>query len=162
MNNTGRILSALAFVAGAANVAAGQSSVTQTVSFEVQAINQIAVFGSPSLVISSATAGSAPTSVTSAVSTWAVTTNQSGAKVTANLDAAMASGVTLSANLAAPSGASSQGLQALGTVAVDVVTGLTKQNAAALGITYTLDATSAAGVVAAGSRIVTYTITGGT
>lgn len=70
--------------------------------------------------ISTAVAGSAPTSVTSGVSTWSVTTNQSGAKITGSVGVAMPAGVTLSANLVAPAGATSAGLKPLTTVAVDL------------------------------------------
>jgi hypothetical protein len=73
----------------------------------------------------------------------------------------MPAGVTLSVNLAAPTGATSAGAQALGTTAVDVVTGITKIAQGTLGVTYTLSATASAGVVSSTSRTVTYTITGG-
>ena len=144
----------------AANTASAQTA-TQTVTFQVTAINQIAVTGSPSLVINAAAAGSAPTSVTASGNTWSVTTNQSTAMITASIPTAMPAGLTLSANLTAPAGATSTGLTALGTTAVNVVTGITKLNAAALGLSYQLDATAAAGVVSSATRVVTYTITGG-
>jgi hypothetical protein len=150
-----------ALVALAAVNTASAQTATQTVTFQVTAINQIAVTGSPSLVINAATAGSAPTSVTAAGNTWSVTTNQSGASITASIPSAMPAGVTLSANLTAPAGATSTGLTALGTTAVNVVTGITKLNSAALGLSYQLDATAAAGVVSSATRVVTYTITGG-
>ena len=73
----------------------------------------------------------------------------------------MPAGVTLSCNLGAPAGASSAGLKSLSTVAVDVVTGITKLNASGLSLSYQLDATSAAGVITSTTRVVTYTITGG-
>ena len=144
----------------AVNSASAQTA-TQTVTFQVTAINQIAVTGSPSLVINAAAAGSAPTSVTASGNTWSVTTNQSGASITASIPTAMPAGLTLSANLTAPAGATSTGLTALGTTAVNVVTGITKLNSAALGLAYQLDATAAAGVVSSSTRVVTYTITGG-
>lgn len=144
-----------------ANAAAFAQTATQTVTFQVNAINEISVTGTPSLTITTAVAGDAPTSVTSTGNSWAVTTNQSTAKVTGSLSAAMPTGLTLSANLAAPAGATSAGLTALGTTAVDLVTGITQLNASALGLTYQLDATAAAGVVPSSTRIVTYTITGG-
>ena len=140
---------------------ASAQTATQTVTFQVTAINQVAVTGAPSLVINAAVAGSAPTSVTAAGNTWSVTTNQTGAMITASIPSAMPAGLTLSANLVAPAGATSTGLTAIGTVAVNVVTGITKLNAAALALTYQLDATAAAGVVASATRVVTYTITGG-
>jgi hypothetical protein len=150
-----------AFAAFAAIHTAAAQTATQTVTFQVTAINQIAVTGTPSLVINTAAAGSAPTSVTAAGNTWSVTTNQSGASITASIPSAMPAGVTLSTNLTAPAGATSTGLTALGTTAVNVVTGITKLNAAGLGLSYQLDATAAAGVVTSGTRVVTYTITGG-
>ena len=160
MSKSTTFLTIGALVAFAAvNTASAQ--VTQTVTFQVSAINQIAVTGAPSLTINAAVAGSAPTSVTSAANTWSVTTNQSTAMITASIPLAMPVGLTLSANLTAPAGATSTGLTALGTVAVNVVTGITKLNSAALGLTYQLDATAAAGVVTSATRVVTYTITGG-
>jgi len=141
--------------------AALAQTATQTVTFQVSAINQIAVSGTPSLLINAASAGSAPTSVTSSGNTWSVTTNQSTAWITASIPTAMPTGVTLSVNLGAPAGATSAGLTALGTTAVNVVTGITKLNASGLSLTYQLDATAAAGVVTSATRVVTYTITGG-
>jgi hypothetical protein len=154
-----RTIAAIAVLA-AVNTASAQTA-TQTVTFQVNAINQIAVTGTPSLTISAAVAGSAPTSVTSSGNTWSVTCNQTGASITASIPTAMPAGLTLSANLTAPTGGTSTGLTALGTTAVNVVTGITKLNNAGLALLYQLDATAAAGVVASATRVVTYTITGG-
>ena len=161
INTARRFAAAAALVIMAAPVAQAQTA-TQTVTFAVNAVNQIAVTGTPSLTITTAVAGSAPTSVTDATATWAVTTNQSTAKITASIATAMPAGLTLSANLAAPTGGTSAGYTALGATAVDVVTGITKLAQGSLGISYKLDATAAAGVVASATRVVTYTITGGT
>jgi hypothetical protein len=149
----------LALALGASTAAA--QTAAQTVTFQVDAINQIAFAGSPSLVINTATAGSDPTSATAGAS-WGVTTNQSNSKITASINSAMPANVTLLTDLVAPTGATSAGAQSLGTVAVDVVTGITRVAQGALGVTYTLSATPAAGVVASTTRTVTYTITGGT
>ena len=145
----------------AAGASASAQTATQTVTFQVDAINQVSVAGTPTLTISAAVAGGAPTSVTSTGNTWAVTTNQTGAKITASIGSAMPSGVTLSANLTAPSGGTSAGYQSLGTTAVDLVTGITKLNASGLSLSYKLDATAAAGTMSSTTRVVTYTITGG-
>lgn len=153
---------ALAVLTIAAAGTAQAQTATQTVLFAVNAINQIAFVGAPSLTITTAVAGSAPTSVTNAASTWAVTTNQTGAKITASIPSNMPAGLTLSSGLAAPATATSLGLQALSTVPVDLVTTLTKLNQGGMVVTYKLDATPVAGVVVGGSRVVTYTITGGT
>ena len=151
------IMSGLLVIAAAASA----SAQTQTVTFQVDAINMIAVTGSPSLTINTATAGGAPTSATSTGNTWAVTTNQSNAKVSASIASNMPAGLTLSASMVAPAGATSAGLQPLTTVAVDLVTVLTKQAATGLALSYQLDATAAAGVVASSTRLVTFTVSGG-
>lgn len=145
----------------AANPLRAQTA-TQTVSFEVQAINQLAVSGNPgALTISAATAGNAPTSVSNSSTTWALTTNETSRKVTASIDQAMPANVTLSVALGAPSGAASAGTKVLGTTAVDLVTGASTVNQGTLSITYTLAATAAAGVVPSGSRTVTFTLVAG-
>jgi hypothetical protein len=159
--NARRIAAAVALVVVAAPLAHAQTA-TQTVTFAVNAINQIAFTGAPSLTITTAVAGSAPTSVTDVTASWAVTTNQTGAKITANIPLAMPAGLTLSSSLVAPTGGTSAGFLSLGTTAVDLVTGITKLAQGSLGVSYKLDATAAAGVVASTSRVVTYTITGGT
>jgi hypothetical protein len=152
------ILSGLLLVAAAAS--ANAQTATQSVGYNVNAINQIAVTGTPTLTVNTAVAGNAPTSASSTGHSWAVTTNQTGAKITASIPTAMPSGVTLSATMVAPAGATSAGAQALSTTAVDLVTAITKLNASGLALSYTLDATSAAGVQT-GTRVVTFTITGG-
>ena len=163
INSARRLVAAAALVLVAAPAVHAQatSTTTQTVTFAVNAINQIAFTGAPSLTITTASAGSAPTSVTDATATWAVTTNQTGAKITASIPA-MPSGLTLSASLAAPAAATSAGFLALSATAVDLVTGITKLAQASLGVSYKLDATPLAGVVTSATRVVTYTITGGT
>jgi hypothetical protein len=136
---------------------------TQTVTYQVTAINQISITGAaPTLIVNTAVAGSAPSTATSSGITWAVTTNQTAAKINASIPSNMPVGLTLSANLGAPGGATSTGIQALTTTAVDLVTGITKLNASGLSLTYSLDATTAAGVVGSGTRVVTFTVYGGT
>ena len=104
-----RILATMALLAGATSAMAQN---TQIVTFQVDAINQVAFAGSPSLVINTATAGSNPTSAT-APATWAVTTNQTNARIIGSIGSNMPAGLTLSVNLTAPAGASSAGAQAL-------------------------------------------------
>ena len=141
-------------------MAAAQLSTTQTVQYQVNAINVIAFFGAPTLTVSTAVPGSDLTPTTSTGSTWAVTTNQSNSKITAVLNSSMPPGLTLTATLDAPSGATSAGAQALSTTAQDMVTGITKVAQGALNVVYGLTASVSAGVTS-GTRIVTYTITGG-
>jgi hypothetical protein len=159
-NKTAR--TSLVLLAALVVAAPAAQAQTQTVTYAVNAINQIAFTGAPSLTITTAVAGSAPTSVTDASSSWAVTTNQTGAKISASIATAMPTGLTLNASLIAPTGATSAvGFTALGTTAVDLVTGITKLAQASMGLSYRLDATAAAGVVASATKVVTYTISGG-
>jgi hypothetical protein len=155
-----RIFMAGLLVAAAAASASGQTA-NQTVTMQIDAINLISVAGTPSLAISAAVAGGAPTSVTSTGNTWAVTTNQSSSKITASIPTVMPTGITLSANMGNPTGATSAGYQGLSTTAVDLVTGITKLNETGLSLNYKLDATAAAGTLSSTTRVVTFTITGG-
>lgn len=136
------------------------SSSTQTVTYEVQAINELSVSSATvSLTVSAATAGSAPTTATDSSTTYAITTNQATRKITGAVNTAMPAGVTLSVDLAAPTGGTGAGSTSLGTVAADLVTGISTLNESGKTITYSLAATSAAGVVASASKTVTLTIT---
>lgn len=152
---------AVLFLTAAAASAVKAGAQTQTVTFAVNSVNQISFSGTPSLTVNTATAGSDPIPATDATGSWNVTTNQSGAKISASIATAMPAGLTLNVNLAAPAGATSAGLTALGTGAVDLVTGIAKQKGTTLSVTYELDATVLAGVVS-GTKVVTYTISGGT
>lgn len=160
MNTKSLSIAALAL---ALTAAAGDASAQQqTVTFSIDPINQMSVSGNPgALTINAATAGSAPTSVSDASTTWAITTNQTGTKVTAAIDQAMPANVTLRVSLAAPTGATSAGAVALGPSGADLVTGITQLSESGKVITYTLSATAAADVVANASRTVTYTVVAG-
>ena len=136
---------------------------TQVVNFQVQGINQVAFTSTPvTLTITTAVAGSDPTPVSDASSVWAVSTNQTNAKISASISTAMPAGVTLSVALASPVGATNAGTVALTAVSQDLVTNITKLKASAQSVTYTLGATVAAGVILSSSRTVTYTLTPGT
>jgi opacity protein-like surface antigen len=137
-------------------------SATQTVTFAVNPINEIAFTGAPSLTIATAPTGGTPASVTDATSSWAVTTNQTGGKVSASLGSAMPANITLSVRLAAPAGATAPaGVTLLTTTPVDLVTGITQTSGTGLAVTYQLTATAAAAPTS-GTRVVTYTLSGGT
>ena len=134
----------LALLTGASNVAA-----------------QLSVSGSPPLLrISAAAAGSQPTSVTNSTTTYTITAITLFAlKVTGQLNAAMPTGMTLTATLAAPPGATSAGAVQLDATARDLVTNIVLLSIATRSITYQLKATPAAGVVPTQSRTVTLTLT---
>ena len=143
------------------NTFAGPTA-TQTVTYEVTAINELAVSAATaSLTVNAATSGSAPTAVTDATTSYSITTNETNRKITGAIDSNMPSGVTLSVTLAAPTGATSAGKQALSTSAADLVTSIATINETGKTITYELAATAAAGVVASASKTVTLTITAG-
>ena len=150
---------ALAFAAVLfTGTAFAQSNVaTQQVSINVAEIAVIAVQGNVSMTINAATAGQAPDAA-NASATYAVTTNGTQKKITAELDSNMPSGLTLSATMAAPSGASSAGKKALSSNAVDLVTNVTKVRGSGLSLSYEAVATVEADVETT-SRTVTYTIT---
>jgi hypothetical protein len=135
----------LAAIAGSAHRAGAQS---------------LSVSGSPpTLKIRSATAGLAPNAVTNATTTYTIAI-PSGAlrKITARLNSAMPAGVTLTAALAAPPGATSSGAVALDATARTVVNNIPNMGATTRSITYVLTATAAAGVVTVRSRTVTFTV----
>ena len=136
-------------------------STTQTVTYSVNSINEISVTGAPSLTIVAPAAGSPLADAVDSTSTYAITTNGSGLKITGSLDAAMPTGLTLKINLTAPSvGASAGDVTFTAATAVDLVTGITQVAESNLGITYTMSATLAAVVVSNGTKIVTLTIAG--
>ena len=136
---------------------------TQVVRFQVSAINQIAVSGSPApMIINSATAGSAPTPVTAGGTSYAITTNEANQKITASIDQPLPTGVTLEVTLAPPGGASSPGAVSLGTAAADVVTGISSTNASSLPITYRLSASTNVQMAVPADRTVTFTVVSGT
>ena len=156
-----RICAAAAIVFFA--VPAHGQNATQVVTFQVTAINEVAVSGNPApMVISTATAGSAPAAVSGTGTSYAITTNEPNKKITASIDQPLPAGVTLEVSLAAPDGAASLGHVALGTGGTDVVTGISAANASALPITYRLSATTTAATMAPQARVVTFTIVSGT
>jgi hypothetical protein len=113
------------------------------------------------LKITTAIAGSQPISVSDNSTTYTVVTpNPAGRtyKITAQLDALMPTNVTLTATLAAPTGATSVGPVALDLTARDMVTGIPRSTNATQSITYQLSATVSAGVIASTSRKVTLTV----
>ena len=143
-------------------VAFAGNTAQQTVTFEVQAIDEISASGNPAaLVISTATAGSEPDDATNNTTTYAVTTNGTNKKITGAIDSAMPANTTLQVNLTAPTDGSSAGGVALSATAADLVTGITQKAESGLTITYTLSATVSAGIVASDSRTVTLTLTAG-
>ena len=144
-----------------AHVSSAANTATQTITFEVTAINEMAVSGNPAaMIINSATAGSAPAAVTDSSTTYDITTNETAKKITGQITTGgiMPSGVTLEANLTAPTGGTSAGYTNLSTTAADLVTSIATLAESTNTIEYRLSATIGAGVVASNTRVVTLTL----
>jgi hypothetical protein len=153
------VLAAAGLICATSGIALASDTATQMVTYQVEAINELSVSGNPeALIINAAVAGAAPTSVNNDATTYAITTNETGRKITGAIGTAMPAGVTLTANLTAPTGGSSTGAVTLTTVAQDLVTGISTLNESGKGITFDLSATSAAGVVASANTTLTLTI----
>ena len=102
--------------------------------------------------------GQQPTPVVDAGTTYRVTANAAAKKITASLDAPMPVGVTLTAQFAAPPGATSSGPIALDATTRDLVTNISNVTNSTNTITYTLSATVLAGVIPLQSRTVLLTL----
>jgi len=141
-------------------IAHAAASDTQTVTFEVDAINELNLDENPAaLVINSATAGSQPDTREQATS-YDITTNcaANGKKLTAILNSAMPVGTTLAINPSAPTGGTANSYVTLSAAAADIVTGIDAVAEANIALSYRLTATVAAGVLASDTRTVTVTI----
>lgn len=121
----------------------------------------LTVSGSPAtLTITTAIAGNAPSPVTNGITTYFVKVkNIAGIhKITAQLNAPMPAGTTLTISMVAPAGATSLGAVTLDATPRDVVVNIDKENGATNTITYAFSATVAAGVVPVQSRTVTLSL----
>ena len=135
---------------------------TQVVRIQVNAINQIGVSGDPApLVITTAVAGQAPTSVVATGTSYSITTNESNKKITAALDQPLPAGVALAVALVAPPGAQSAGEVMLATSSADVVTGVSALSSTGLAITYRLSADATVRMPVPAARTITFTIVSG-
>ncbi|HJQ19296.1 MAG TPA: hypothetical protein VJ867_03035 [Gemmatimonadaceae bacterium] len=122
----------------------------------------ITVGGNPSaLTVTTAVAGSEPNPVSSSTQYTITTPNAANRtyKVTAQLNANMPTGVTLTATMTNPGGgAVNNSNVTLSTTAADMVTTIPRNVNFTGTISYTLTATVSAGVVSSTSRTVTLTI----
>lgn len=151
----------LAFCNGASTTHARRLAVAILLSFgAVPAVAAqsatLTLSGDPgALSITSAVAGSAPSSVTNDASTYSLSTSYVSTRITARLDTALPAGATLEVTLEAPTGGQSMGTITLSTVDQNLVTSIPSGTHTGLRITYRMSATSAAGVLALASRTVT-------
>ena len=126
----------------------------------------VSVSGSPaSFRVSTAVAGSEPTALTDATTTYTVNTPVGGGgtkyQVTAQLNANMPVGTTLTATLAVPAGSAgvANGAIPLDVTARTLINSIKKNYSGTAGITYQFAATVSAGVISSTTRTVTLTIT---
>jgi hypothetical protein len=127
----------------------------------VAQIVTLAVTASPGamLINSAPAAGSQPSSATDASTSYRLTSLFAPAKkITAQLNAPMPPGVTLTATFAAAGGGTSSGPVALDATARNMVINIGSSLLSTNLITYVLSATVTAGVVPSQSRTVTLTI----
>lgn len=111
------------------------------------------------IVVSTAVAGSQPTPVTNATTNYSTVLVFVGQmKIVGQLNANMPTGLTLGVKLTGASGGTSLGVVNLDTTPRDLVLATTPAYYTNVNIAYTLTATVAAGVVAATSRTVTFTL----
>ena len=133
---------------------------TQTVTFSVVSSSRAAIASiATPMTVRAAIANSTTTSASVAGSSYAITTNELNQKISASLNEAMPSGLSLAVSLSPPTGAASRGTTQLGATAADVVTGISATNAMSLPLVYTLTASSVSD--RSNRRIVTYTVTAG-
>ena len=138
------------------------NNIPQTITYQVQAINEITVSGNPGAhIVNTATPGSQPTAATDATTSYSITTNNSNKKITGVLSAAMPSNTLLKLNLTAPTGGSSAGQVTLTATAQDLVTAISTLAGSGLSIGYEFSATLSAGIIASSQRTVTLTVADG-
>jgi hypothetical protein len=165
MKKSFALVFALAFalvLSGVALAYPGGGTASQTVSFEVTPIHAIAVSGDPApLVINTASAGSEPDDAIDSSTTYSFTTNYRGSVILASLDSDMPYGVTLSVELAVPTGYGvPEGYVPLSGSGQPVVFALDAGCWSGLAIGYKLHAPAEAGYNGSDSRTVTFTLMG--
>lgn len=157
------ILSAVAVCCclGAGTASAQPVTDTAVVTYEVESITQLNLNGAANVKIVAGTAGAGLPSVTDSTGVTYDITNNAGTdskKLVGKINTAMPANTVLSVSVTAPSGASSAGFVALTASDQDLVTGIDNVNEASVAISFKLDATVAAGVVASATKTFTMTI----
>ena len=156
------VLLIAAVLFGACGLAFAGTDSNQTITYQVQAINEIAVSGNPgALIVNTAVPGSQPTAATDATTSYSITTNNSDKKITGVLSAAMPSNTALKLNLTAPTGGSSAGQVTLTATDQDLVTDISTLAQSGLGVAYEFSATLSAGIITSSVRTVTLTVADG-
>ncbi|MFH1453387.1 MAG: hypothetical protein ABIH00_05340 [Armatimonadota bacterium] len=148
------ILAAIAFFTTSAF--AGTTD-TQTVYYEIDAINELSMDADATLTVDSATAGSEPDFSVIDTFSYSITTNETAKKITAALNANMPASTSLHIVLIEPTGGSSPGYLALSTTAQNVVTSI-ETVAETENYAIRFYSNVAAGLPADSSRVITFTL----
>lgn len=151
-----QLLNLLAFSAmltGFSTLSAANTALV-TVTFNILAEDDIAFSGNPGIF--NLTPGNSP--VTDNSTTYSVTTNQNNQRISALINSALPTGVTLAVDLTAPAGATSLGLVNLTTVSANLVTGITDVDQSGLLVTYSMSASPSAAIGGPFNRTITYTL----
>ncbi|MFH1454026.1 MAG: hypothetical protein ABIH00_08645 [Armatimonadota bacterium] len=151
-----KLLIVLVAIAFLSTVAYAASTDTQTVYYEIDAINELVMDADFTLTVNSAIAGSEPM-VTAWWKYYAITTNDTGKKITAAINANMPDNTELKVKLWSP-GSSTEGLKILTTTAQDMAGGIEAVVDSSVGYIVSLTATVAAGLPADSSRAITFTL----
>jgi len=152
------VLALVVMTAMAAVNAFAADNIPQTITYQVTAINEISVSGSPgALVVNTAVPGSQPTVATDATTTYGITTNNSSKKITGAINTAMPANTLLKVTLVAPAGGSSSQVT-LTASPQDLVTGIATLAQSGLTITYEFSATLGAGIIGSSTKTMTFTI----
>ena len=157
-----RALFAVAVIFGlGAGTASAQTTDTAVVTYEVEAITLLNLSGAASVKIVAGTAGQPLDSVTDSTGvTYDITNNlgDGSKKLVGKINSAMPANTVLSVNVTAPAGAVSEDFVALTTSDQDLVTGIDNVVALLVPISFKLDATVDAGVVASATKTFTMTV----
>ena len=165
MKKSTMFVALVALSAFAIEASFAQASATQNLTLAVNTVYKIATSGNPgALTVTTGTAGTdALTSVSDNSTTYSMTQNFGNTvKITANLDAALASGYTLQINLASSKGTSAGTVDisnATSGSALNVVTAINKGADAGKAISYTFSALASAGTLSSTAKVVTLTLT---
>lgn len=155
-------LAIVIFLLGVYSASFAGTTATQSVTYQVAAIDEISVSGNPSaLIVNAATAGSQPNAASDATTTYSITTNGSNKKITGKIDTAMPANSSLKVTLTAPTGGTSAGQITLSASDQDLVTGIGIVAESGKTISYEFSATAAAGVISSASKTVTLTVADG-
>ncbi len=152
------IVIAAVLTVGLAGTSFAQSSFDQDVTIVVPDVNLISASSGAVTLSLTATAGNS-LSASDNSTTYSITTNGTGKKLTGVLGGAYASGISLALELTAPTGGTAS-QTTLTTSAQDLVTGVGQVAESGLTITYSASATASAASNGAGElQTVTVTLT---